>query len=65
MCCDFWFSNDTKVNNISRTDFEKRLRAALHNNSFNFEGKIYKLIDEVAMRTALRSYFGKYIFMFS
>ena len=48
-CCGFLFNNDAKVKNINRTDFEKLLRAALQNSSFNFEGKIYKQIDGVAM----------------
>ena len=52
-CCDFLFSNDVKVKNINRTNFEKRLRAALQNSSFNFEGKIYKQIDGVAMGSLL------------
>ena len=29
VCCDSLFSNDAKVNNINRIDFEKHLRAAL------------------------------------
>ena len=51
--CDSLFSNDAKVNNINRIDFEKLLRAALRNNFFNFEGKIYKQIDRVAMGSPL------------
>ena len=42
VCCDSLFSNDVKVNNINRIDFEKLLRTTLQKNSFNFEGKIYK-----------------------
>ena len=53
MCCDSLFSNNAKVNNINRIDFEKLLRAALQNNFFNFEGKIYKQIDGVAMASPL------------
>ena len=34
VCCDSLFSNDTKVNNINRIDFEKLLRTALQNNFF-------------------------------
>ena len=34
VCCDSLFSNDAKVNNINRIDFEKLLRAALENNFF-------------------------------
>ena len=49
MCYDSLFSNDAKVNKINRTDFDKLLRAALQNKFFNFEGKIYKKIDGVAM----------------
>ena len=49
VCCDSLFSNDAKVNNINRIDFEKLLRAALQNNFFNFEEKICKQIDGVAM----------------
>ena len=45
--------NNAKVNNINRTDFEKLLRAALQNNFFNFEGKIYKQIDGVPMGSPL------------
>ena len=53
VCRDSLFSNDAKVNNINRTDFEKLLRAALQNNFFNFERKIYKQIDGVAMGSHL------------
>ena len=53
VCSDSLFSNDAKVNNINRIDFEKLLMAALKNNFFNFEGKIYKQIDGVAMRSPL------------
>ena len=52
MCCDSLFSNDTKVNNINRIDFEKLLRAVLQN-KFTFDGKIYKQIDGVAMGSPL------------
>ena len=52
MCCDSLFSNDTKVNNINRIDFEKLLRAILQN-KFTFDGKIYKQIDGVAMGSPL------------
>ena len=53
VCCDSLFSNDAKLNNINRIDFEKLLRAALQNNFFNFEGKIYKQIDGVSMGSPL------------
>ena len=41
------------MNNFSRNDFEKLLRMALENNFFNFDGKIYKQTDEVAMGSPL------------
>ena len=53
MFCDSLFSNNAKVNNINSIDFEKLLKAALQNNFFNFEGKIYKQIDGVAMGSPL------------
>ena len=53
VCCDSLFSNNAKVNNINRIDFEKLSRAALQNNFFNFERKIYKQIDGVAMGSPL------------
>ena len=64
MCCDPLFRNDTKVNNINRIDFEQILRAALQNNFFNFEGKIYKQIDGVTMGTPLGSFLTNSFFMF-
>ena len=53
VCCGSLFSNNAKVNNINRIDFEKLLKAALQNKFFNFEGKIYKQIDGVAMGSPL------------
>ena len=53
VCCDSLFSNDAKVNKINRIYFERLLRATLQDNVFNFEGKIYKQIDGVAMRYPL------------
>ena len=41
------------MNNFSRNNFEKLLRMALENNFFNFDGKIYKQTDEVAMGSPL------------
>ena len=38
VCCDSLFSNDAKVNNINRINFENFLRAALQSSFFNFEG---------------------------
>ena len=37
ICCDSFFSNDVKLNNINRIDVEKLLIAALQNNFFNSE----------------------------
>ena len=54
VCCDSLFSNDARVNDISRIDFEKLLTAALQNKIFNFKHKIYKQIDGVAMASPLR-----------
>ena len=47
--CDSLFGNEAKINNFNRNDFEKLLRMALQNNFFNFDGKIYKQTDGVAM----------------
>ena len=58
VCCDSLFSDDARVNNINRIDFEKLLRAALQNNFFNFEGKIYKQIDGDAMGSPLATTFA-------
>ena len=52
-CYDSLFNNNAKLNNINRIDSEKLLRAALQNNFFNFEGKIYTQIDGVAMGSPL------------
>ena len=41
---DSLLSNDAKVKNINRSDFEKLLRATLRNKFFTFEGKIHKKI---------------------
>ena len=51
--CDTLFGNETKINNFSTNDFEKLLRMALQNNFFNFDGKIYKQTDGVAMGSPL------------
>ena len=53
VCWDSLFTNDSKVNNINRIDFEELLRAAVQNDFFNFEGKIYKQIDGLAMVSPL------------
>ena len=39
--------------NFNRIHFQKFLRAALKNKVFNFEGKIYKQIGGVAIRSPL------------
>ena len=49
VCFDSLLSNDSKVNNINRIDFEKLLRAALQNIFLNFKGKTFKQVDGVAM----------------
>ena len=49
ICSDSIFGNEAKINNFSRNDFEKLLRMALQNNFSNFDGKIYKQTDGVAM----------------
>ena len=51
--CDSLFGNEAKINNFTRNDFEKLLRLALQNNFFNFNGKIYKQTDGVAMCSPL------------
>ena len=51
--CDTLFANEAKIYNFSRNDFEKLLRIALQNNFFNFDGKIYKQTDGVAMGSPL------------
>ena len=50
--CDSLFCSEAK-NNFSRNDFEKLLRVALQNNFFNFDGKICKQTDVVAIGSAL------------
>ena len=50
---DSLFSNEAKINNFNRNDFEKLFRMALENNFFNFVGKIYKQTDGVAMGSPL------------
>ena len=51
--CDSLFSNEAKINNFNRNDFERVFRMALQNNFFNFEGKNYKQTDGVAMGSLL------------
>ena len=51
--CDTLFGNEAKINNFSTNDFEKLLRMALQNSFFNFDGKIYKQTDGVAMGSPL------------
>ena len=51
--CDSLFANEAKINNFSRNNSEKLLRMALQNNFFNFDGKIYKQTDGVAMGSLL------------
>ena len=51
--CDSIFAKEAKINNFSRSDFEKLLRMALQNNFFNFDSKICKQTDGVAMGSPL------------
>ena len=51
--CDSFFGSEAKINNFSRNDFEKLLRMVLQNNFFNFDEKIYKQTDGVAMGSPL------------
>ena len=51
--CDSLFGNEAKINYFSRNDFEKLLRMALQNSFFDFDGKIYKQFDGVAMGSPL------------
>ena len=51
--CDFLFGNEAKINNFNRNNFEKLLRMALKNNFFNFDSKIYKQTDGVAIGSLL------------
>ena len=51
--CDSLSGNETKKNNSSRNDSEKLLRMALKNNFLNFDGKVYKQTDGVAMGSPL------------
>ena len=51
--CDSLFCNEAKINNFNRNDLEKLFRMALQNNFFNFDGKIYKQTDGVAMGSPL------------
>ena len=50
---DSLFSNEAKINNFNRNNFEKLFRMALQNNFFNFDGKIYEQTDGVAMGSPL------------
>ena len=51
--CDSLFSNEAKIKNFNRNDFEKVFKMALQNNVFNFHSKIYKQTDGVAMGSPL------------
>ena len=50
---DSVFGNEAKIKNFSSNDFEELLRMALKNNSFNFDDKIDKQTDVVAMGSPL------------
>ena len=47
--CGSLFGNEAKIKNFSRNYFEKLLRMTLKSNFLNFDGKINKQIDRVAM----------------
>ena len=51
--CNTLFANEAKMNNFNRNGSKKLLRMALQNNFFNFDGKIYKQTDGVAMGSPL------------
>ena len=45
ICCDSLYKNQELLCNISKSQFEKLLRAALSNNYFLFDGIIYQQVD--------------------
>ena len=51
--CDSLFSNEAKINNFSRNNFQKIFRIGLQKNFFNFGDKIYKQTDVVVMGSPL------------
>ena len=53
ICCDSLYKNQELLCNISKSQFEKILRAALSSNFFLFDGSIYQQIDGVAMGSSL------------
>ena len=53
ICCDSLYKNQELLCNISKSQFEKILRAALSSNYFLFDGSIYQQIDGVAMGSSL------------
>ena len=54
ICCDSPYKNQEMLCNISKNQFEKRLRAAHRNNCFLFEVTVYQQVDRVAMASPLR-----------
>ena len=53
ICYYSLYKNQELLHNISKNQFEKRLRSALRDNYFLFDGIIYQQIDGVAMRSTL------------
>ena len=49
ICFDSLYKNQELSHNISKNQFEKRLRAALSNSFFMFDGIVYQQVDGVAM----------------
>ena len=53
VCCDSLLTNDCKVYNFIRIDFEKLFRAVVQNNVLNFKGKTSNQIERVSIRFPL------------
>ena len=53
ICCDSLYKNQELLCNVSKSQFEKLLRASLSNNYFLFDGIIYEQVDGVAMGSSL------------
>ena len=45
ICCDSRYKNQELLSNINKNQFEKRLKAALCNNYFLFDGIVYQQVD--------------------
>ena len=51
--CDSPFGDEAEINNLNRNDFGKLLKMTLQINFFNFDSKIYKQTDGLAMVSLL------------